>query len=177
MNTTPSAMIARIDLVASYISKIGIYISCALLVFITIIIFVNVILRSFFQYNLPFVEEWASLSLVPMSYLGLGYTLRKDKHIAADILIRKLSDKAKYICLLFVSIVALAVLLFYTEGAWDLFIYQFERNVTTNGSMRTPLWIASITVFIGLAIFLMDVCFWILHFILKLCGKKGLAFD
>ncbi len=176
MNNTPLVLLKKLDHISTFISKMGIYVSSALIVFITVIIFVNIILRSFFQYNLPFAEEWASLALVPISYLGLGYTLRKDKHISADVVIRTLSEKVRCICLLFVSIVAFIIITFYVEQAWEVFSYHFQRNITTNGIMRTPLWIASITIFIGLVIFLTDIFFWVLHFMLKLCNKKGLNF-
>lgn len=170
------SFIKKMDSAALFFSKTAFIAASCFIVFVAGMIFINVITRSFFQYNFPFVEEWASLSLIPMSYLGLGYTLRNDKHLAADIIMGRVSEKTKYILLFFISIFSFCVLLFFVLRAYDVFTYNYVRNVTTNGIMRTPLWIPSLAMVIGLALFLIDVFFWIFHIILKLCGRQGLSF-
>lgn len=176
MSDVHSSFLKKLDDIALFFSKTGFAIASCFILFVTGMIFINVITRSFFNYNFIFAEEWASLSLVPMSYLGLGYTLRNDKHLAADIIISRVSEKTKYVFLFFIAVFSFFTLLFFVFRAWDVLSYNYLRNITTNGIMRTPLWIPSVCMFVGLIIFLSDIFFWIIHIFLKLRGQQGLSF-
>lgn len=171
-----ASTLTALDRCANALSRLGILLSGGFIALVTAMIFINVLLRSLFGINLPFAEEWASLSLIPMAYLGLGYTLRRGKHIAADIVLSRVPVRVRRLMLLAVAVFSLFVLVFFLERGWELLSYNWARHVTTNGPMRTPMWIPSLAMFAGLLIFALDIVFWIVHLALGLRGRDGLLF-
>lgn len=171
------AAVEKVDRISLFFSRLGIYASGVMILVVTLMIFTNILTRYLFNFNMPFVEEWSTLMMVPMSYLGLGYTLRNDKHITADLVIARLSVENRNRVRLLIGFIALAVMLFVLERAFELFTYSLERGTTSSGPMRTPLWLPNAAMVTGLVIFVADIFFWILHSLMKMRGKKGLNFD
>jgi len=142
--------ISKIDKVIRTISVAEAGVSGALIVGMTVLIIAYVINRQFIGQIWLFVEEWVGLSLVPIAYLSIAYTLRRGGHINIDIVMVKLSPWKRNIVDALVSLVALVVLGYMTERSISWFIYVWQNHITSFGPMRTPLWGFSFTMVLGM---------------------------
>jgi len=138
-------------------------IGAVLIIAITLIVTAGVINRQFIGQIWLFVEEWTALVLIPISYLTMGYTLRWNKHIYVDLLVKRFSPRAQHALSAAVSAFSLLVLGFMLERSWNWFHYTLKDAVTSSGPMRTPLWIFSASMFAGLVLFAVDMLFYFLR--------------
>lgn len=160
-------IVAKIDSFFNYISRICAVISSALLIGITIIIFAGVVNRTFFDFTWLFVEEYSALALIPISYLTMGYTLRWNQHLKMDIVVRNVPMKVKKVFGIFAAIFSFVCIAYMAFSAIDWFTYTFERQITSSGTLRTPLWFISSTIVVGIVLFAVDMFFLILHRIIS----------
>jgi len=158
----------KVDKVFYYISTAGAVISGLIVAFTTLMIFANVINRQFIGQIWLFVEEYTALGMIPMAYLGMAYTLRWNKHIYVDAVITRFSSKTQNIVAALVSLFSLIVLGFMIERSWNWFIYTWSGHILSDGPMRTPLWLFSLSVVIGLAMYFADTLFFMINKIMAL---------
>lgn len=161
-------IIKTIDGIAFYISKLSMIFCGILLVFITAMIFAGVINRFFSLWTWLFVEEWSSLALVPLSYLAFGYTLRYNKHLKMDLLVRMMSTKLQNAFAVFSGVFSMVCLVFLIQFSKTWLDYQIENSVVSSGPMHTPLWIISLTIFVGMILFALDMFLFTINRILAL---------
>ena len=74
------------------------YILAAMLMVMTILAFINVIMRYVLLSSLPWIEELNRLGLVILSYTGAAVALKNHSHLGLSIVTDKLSP-----CLLYTS--------------------------------------------------------------------------
>ena len=65
---------------------------------VCILIFMEIILRTFFNITLFITSEYAGYTMSIITFLGLAYTLYNDGHIRVTILYEKFSEKKRIIC-------------------------------------------------------------------------------
>lgn len=124
--------------------------------------------RATFGFKWLFVEEWTSLAMVAISYLGLGYTLRRGRHIYVDVVLRTLSERKQLVCGVIASVVCMLVIGCMLERSLDLLSYNFARDVRSTGPLRTPLWIPTLAMNVGLFVCLIDFVFFFFDRLLRL---------
>lgn len=149
--------VRKIDSIAYMITKGAAVISGLLIALSTIIIFLYVINRSFIGQVWLFVEEWTSLALIPISYLGMAYTLRHNRHLYVDILMTRLKPKISRVIDVIIALFCIIVLAFMIERAMNWLEYTIVDRITSSGPMRTPLWIFTLTMAVGLIIYFVDM--------------------
>lgn len=71
------------------------YILAAMLMVMTILAFINVIMRYVLLSSLPWIEELNRLGLVILSYTGAAVALKNHSHLGLSIVTDKLSPKGK----------------------------------------------------------------------------------
>lgn len=170
-------LIKKIDSFFNNISRICAVISSILLIFITIIIFAGVFNRAFLSLPWLFVEEYSALALIPIAYLSMGYTLRWNQHLKMDIVVRNVPDRLKQIFGIFAAVFSLVCISYMAISSIDWFTYAFERHITSSGTLRTPLWMISSTIVIGVILFGIDMLLLIIHRIISMiCGGSVLKF-
>lgn len=165
-------IIQRLDAISYFISKASAIFSAFLISLTTVVIFAYVINRSFIGHVWLFVEEWSSMVLVAISYFGMAYTLRHNKHIYVDIIISRLKPKTKNTIEFIIAIFCLIVLGFMIERSINWLSYTIQGNIRSSGPMRTPMWIPTITMVIGLILYFVDMVFYLLKRFFSLLGKE-----
>jgi len=166
-------IVKKLDKISYNISRIGAVISGVLIALITLMIFCYIINRQFTGYTWLFVEEWAGLSMVPMAYLALAYTLRWNQHIYVDALVKRFSLKTQNIIGILISLLSLVVLGFIIERSFNWFIYTWVDHIASSGPMRTPLWTITISILVGSVMYFVDTFFFMVQKMLNLIGKTG----
>ena len=170
-------VVRRIDTILNTLDKAGVVISSAILVLVTLVITAGAFNRAFLGMIWVFVEEWSGLALIPMSYLVMGYALRWDKHMRVDLLVKKLPARWQHLFAVFAAVLSLICLGFMVERTWDWFAYTLQEQVTSSGPMRTPLWLFSASILLGLFLFALDMALFLINKLFRLfLGESPLRF-
>ncbi len=168
------SVIQRIDAVLNSVAKVCAVISGVLLVLATLLVTAGTINRAFVKMVWVFVEEWTALALIPMSYLVMGYTLRGNRHLSVDLVVKKLPARLQHIFAIFAAAVSLVCLGFMIERSWDWLVYTLEEQVTSSGPMRTPMWIFSASILLGLILFAFDMLLFLINKLFRLVLQRSL---
>lgn len=163
----------KLDLAANAISKLCLIIAGILLAGVTVMICAGVINRAFSLGTWLFVEEWSGLVLIPISFLAFSYTLRCDKHLKMDLIVRKMNKKWQDIMAIFSGIFSLICLVFMIIFSWNWYSYTVERDVVSSGPMETPLWIFSLIILVAMVLFAIDMFLYTINKISSLILKKA----
>ena len=78
------------------------------MLFTTILLFVNVVLRYFFSSAIFWAEEVLRYCIVWISFIGTAVCVQEDSHISIDILSGSLKPKGKRILKMFLQIAGMA---------------------------------------------------------------------
>ena len=163
----------KTDKVFDWISRVCAFCCGILLVGVTFMICAGVINRTFTTFVWLFVEEWASLALIPISYLAFAYTLRQGRHLRMDLIVRKLSSKAQNILAIFSAVFSFVCLIYMIQFALDRMQYTVVRSTTSSGPMQTPLAPFAACIVFGVCLFTIDMLFFLISRILELRQKEG----
>lgn len=147
----------KADRFVYFISKAAAALCGMILVGMVLIICSGVFNRLFIHQSWMFVEEWTGLALIPMSYLGFGYTLRYNKHLKMDLLVMRMSFKWQNIFAIFSAVFSIICLVYFVMFSYNWLDYCISRNTVSSGPMQTPLWIFSLTILIGCVIMTLDM--------------------
>lgn len=101
------------------------FVAAATLIFIALSVCFGVVMRYFFGRALIWVPEVNAYTLVPVTFLSATWLLRREKHVAMDILVERLSPKVQLSVDITISIICaimFLVITWYGAGAtWDAF--------------------------------------------------------
>lgn len=171
-------VIKKIDSFFNFLSKICFVFSAVIILATCLMILAGVINRTFIGAIWLFVEEYATFALLPMSYAVYGYVLRQNRHLKLDIIFNKMPYKVRIALAIFSGVVTLVVCVFMLMAAGSFMQYQIDSHVVSTGGTKTPLWIFSLTIVIGIALFAIDLIFYIINEIINMVtGEEPLKFE
>lgn len=153
--------ISTADKIIGSISLVGAAVSGILIIAAFLLIVVYVINRDFIGQVWLFPEEYIGLTLVPIAYLSMAYSLRRGAQVNMSIIINKFSPWKRNIIDLLASLIGLVVLGYMTERSISWFVYVWQNHITSAGPMRTPVWGFSLTMVLGMVMISLEM---ILHF-------------
>ena len=170
MNPLPKfiKVIQRIDGFLNALSKVCFALAAIIIVGITLMIFASVINRTFVGQVWLFVEDYATLALIPITYLVFGYVLREDRHLNMDLLFSRCPYKIKIFLSLFSGVFTLLVCCFMASQAWTYMMYQLDKSVVSSGAMKIILWPFSCCILISVILFMLDLVFFVLNRVIQL---------
>jgi len=154
-------VISRAKKIIRSISLVGAAVSVILFLTAFLLIVTYVINRKFIGQVWLFPEEYIGLSLVPIAYLSMAYSLRCGAQVNMSIILNKFSPWKRNIIDLLASLVGLFVLGYMTERSISWFVYVWQNHIVSTGPMRTPLWGFSLTMILGMVMIDLEM---ILHF-------------
>ena len=166
-------VVKKIDAVAFLISKIALWVCGFLLAGVTIMICAGVFNRLFIHDTWLFVEEWSGLLLIPMSYLAFGYTLRYNKHLKMDLVVKSLSVRKQNFLAIFSAAFSIFCLVFLLDFSYTWLSYTVQRSAVSSGPMQTPLWMFSLSIFLGLVLLAIDMVLFLANRVIFLLTGKG----
>ena len=158
----------KIDGFFDIISRACFALAAVVILCVTLLIFASVINRTFIGQVWLFVEDYATLALIPITYLVFGYVLRQDRHLNMDLLFSRCPYKVKILLSIFSGVFTIFVCGFMLSQAWSYMVYQLECNVVSSGAMKIILWPFSGCIFISIILFLLDLVFFVLNRVIQL---------
>ena len=136
-------VVETISSVSGWLSGIGVY-------GMTIVVFVDVILRYFFSSSLFFSEELSIYFMVYVAFIGAAMTMKKGAHIKVDLLYNRLSEKARLWLDTITTILGTIICFIMTWQSAFWVRYTYKTNFISPGILETPMWIPMACVPIGL---------------------------
>lgn len=124
----------------------------AILVVMMVLIMAEVIARSFFSISLQFVDEYASYTLVWVTFLGMSVALHDGALFRVGIIYDRLSPLVQTGVQVLWDLMALV---FSSVSAWACVrqvLSSYERDMVAPTVIATPLWIPQIVMPVGSAL-------------------------
>lgn len=127
------------------------YISAILLISTSLLVFIQVVSRYFFNHSISWSEEIALLMIVWFIFIGCSVAARQGAHVSMDVLENILSKKAtKYLSVIvnIISFVFCGIIVYAGIG-------MVQKAINLNSmatSISMPLWVAYLSVPVGMAL-------------------------
>lgn len=140
MKNTPANVCGRIDRVFQTVTKWLLYVGAAVLIFVMLVAFVDVIIAKIFGSSIPFATEIIQYCDVPLAYLGMGYTLLIGQMTSVDILFGKFSQGVQKILNLVYDVVGVGFCIFLGKLSLDNMLTLIANNTMANPKGGFPVW-------------------------------------
>ncbi|MBZ2174162.1 TRAP transporter small permease [Schnuerera sp. xch1] len=150
--------------VENVVEKIEEWVISLSVILMAILLIVSVIMRVFFNHSLTFSEELGQFLLIIVSFFGIGFCVRKNKHINMSIIFDAVNKKNKRKMMILIS--GLSTIITAVLGILSLqyimSVFNFGR---TSPALNIPMFWFYISVTIGfffgtieyLRIFIMNI--------------------
>ncbi len=99
-------------------------------------VFVNVVLRYFFNSGITWSEEASRYLFIWLIFLGAIVAFRENVHLGVDTLIRKFSAGTRRWILMFNNVLLIVTMCLCADGAWKLVLVTTTQ---VSASLRMPL--------------------------------------
>ena len=118
----------------------------------SVMVFLNVVLRYGFNQSLVVSEELARFTFVWLTFIGAVLTFRENAHIGIETLVQRLSRTGQLFCMFLSNLLVMACGAIFFLGAWQ----QLEINATMSAPVTgLPLaWVYGIGLFTGAGVFI-----------------------
>jgi C4-dicarboxylate transporter, DctQ subunit len=133
------------------INRLEEWLMAALLAFMTVLTFIQVVMRYVFNTGWVWSLEATTYSFAALVLIGMSYGVRTKTHIATDLLTRKLSEplRRRVAIVAIVACIAYALLMLYGS------VILVDRLMTLGNAARdipVPKWLLTATMPLGFAI-------------------------
>lgn len=139
------------------LSDVGGYAAGAMSVLLTALIAVSVIFRRVFNSPLLFTEEISGYMMVALVFLGLAYTMKKESHVRADILLSHVPPQARAVLETIATVLGLGFAGLLLAGTWRLVAEFYTQQTLSFRTLQTPLWIPGSLLVIGAALLILQL--------------------
>ncbi len=145
------------DRILNVITNITGVVAGLLVLFTGFVIVYEVICRSIFNATTEWVMEISTYCVVVAGFLGMGVAYAGKKHIHVDILISRLSPKARCYIEFGTAFIGAFYSLIFMQQSWEMAMFSLEINNCAPTTLSTPLWIPQISMPIGLLVLLLQI--------------------
>lgn len=115
-----------------------------------IVLFVQIIMRTFFSAPLKWAEELARYLQIWITFLGIGYGIRRGSHIGMTLLKDRLPPILKAICGLIVDVAGFLAFIVLFRTSLQFLAYQ---NVVST-AMELPMQLVYLVIPVGAVIYM-----------------------
>jgi C4-dicarboxylate transporter DctQ subunit len=133
------------------INRLEEWLMAALLAFMTVLTFIQVVMRYVFNTGWVWSLEATTYSFAALVLIGMSYGVRTKTHIATDLLTRKLSEplRRRVAIVAIIACIAYALLMLYGS------VILVDRLMTLGNAARdiaAPKWLLTATMPLGFAL-------------------------
>lgn len=115
--------------------------------FMAVIMIVNVIARSFFE-SIYFIEELTQITVIFVTFGGLGYGVRKARHIRMGAIFDAMNPKVQTILIWIICIIS-GVLMLFLSFKSITYIQRLVKFKEMTPALHIPYWITIVIVPFG----------------------------
>lgn len=150
-------MIAKIDCLATVISKIAGAFAALLLVYILLHIGYEIILRTMFDSSTYVLDEFVGYAIAAMTFLSLGHALDKGALIRVDLAITRMTGRPRRIIELFCITASFLMAGFCAWWVGFDALRHLTRGSVSESIAEVPLWIPTGAVWLGLVLLMFQL--------------------
>lgn len=122
-----------------------------IILFSSLLLFVNVVMRYVFLAPIFWAEELARYLMVWLIFLGAGEVAGGEGHISVDALIRSLSPRAKALLSCLSSLISLSFCIVLTYYGWR-HAMRVRLSAQVTAALDLPMWWAYMAIPVGSAL-------------------------
>jgi len=145
-----------IEKIINVCDRISLWVTDIFLAAMTILIFFEIIARTFLGFSTLIADEYSRYFLVAIVFLGLFHTFKKGNFIRVDFFYTRFfgGPKVRRIVDIFILITSIVYTVIITKGAFFSIESSIKHHSTSVFISETPLWIPNLIIPIGLIFFL-----------------------
>ncbi|HDY97164.1 MAG TPA: TRAP transporter small permease [Pseudomonas sabulinigri] len=149
---SPTALLSKalrtLDRTSEHIEKT---ILGASVLFLAGLLIIHVLGRQLFGNGLTGQVELTQISLIIMTFAGLGYGVRRARHICMSAFYDQLTGWPRKALLVFISLLTGALMFYFAWYAWE-YVSSIHSRGRTSSALQIPLWIPYLAAPIGFAL-------------------------
>lgn len=107
----------------------------------TLLLFVNIVLRYFFDANTTWAEEFIRYAMIWIAFIGSSICFRKGIHVGVDLLMNSLGIKGKRVLSIYINILAITFMAFLVKFGFDLVLFSINSGQITPSLKIKTFWI------------------------------------
>lgn len=142
-----------LELLNSRLSKGGAYISSILFVALVVLVMIEIIGRSFFDYSTMLADEYSGYFYLGSVFFGLAYTFNENIHIRINIVTSRVSKNAQRYIDIVAGVLATVILSFALYYSYLFMMDSYEMEMLSENVSETPLYLTQIPIVIGMTFF------------------------
>lgn len=119
------------------------FLSIGALCIMTLLVFMNVILRYFFHSGIPWSEEFARVCFVYVIFIGILIAARSNSHLTVDIITSHVPKPVQRVLAGLSGLIIISMTLVAFYGAINLIALTYEQRMPATGISAAWLYIAS----------------------------------
>ncbi|MEI3607487.1 TRAP transporter small permease [Pseudogracilibacillus sp. SE30717A] len=108
---------------------------------VTLLLFVNIVLRFFFSAGISWTEELVRYTIIWITFIGASICFRRGIHVGIDVLIDYLPEKGKKILSLIINIMAIALMICLIKYGSDLVMFSMNSGQLTPALQIKMFWV------------------------------------
>jgi len=135
-----------------WLSNGGAVLSSVALIILIVLILVEILGRSFFQYSTMIADEYSGYLYLSAVFFGLAYALNHESHIRISIITSRLGASASRWVDVFCGLMGVATMSVVVYYAWIFMMDTKSMDMVSEGVSQTPLYLTQIPVVVGSAL-------------------------
>ena len=135
-----SSAYIKVDTIFQRITKCLVYVGAAVLIFVMLVAFVDVIIAKIFGSSIKFATEIITYCDVPLAFLGMGYTLLIGQMTSVDILFGRFSDAVQRILNMIYDVLGIGFCVFLGKLSANNMLTHIAKNTLSNPKGGFPVW-------------------------------------
>ena len=153
--------------------KLEEYVLCASLVFTTLVVFAQVIMRSIFNSSLTWSEELTRYIFIWQIWLGVSIAQRDKAHIKVELFNSFVkNEKVRAVVDIFATLILIAFNIFLVAKGYEL-VQQMIQRGNVSGAMRLPMYYVYAALPVSSFILTLRLLGQLVEDCKKMAGKSG----
>lgn len=129
------------------------YLAASLLIFTSLLVFVQVVLRYLFNYSLHWSGETAIYLIIWFIFIGSSIAVRKNAHVSVDAVVAYLPPLFKKIFAIIATLLCILFCVILIKAGWDM-VSMVSRRGTIIPSIGIPMYIPYLAIPVGFTLML-----------------------
>lgn len=131
-------LVRKLDAIFERAITIPVLLAATLLIFLMLIVSTEVTMRLFVKRSIWWMPEVTEISLLYITFLTTAWVLKKERHVKMDIVLSRLSSRARAVMNIITSIIAAVCCLVVTWYGVVVTWEYFQGGHYIWGVLRTP---------------------------------------
>lgn len=129
---------------SSFASKLLKGLMVATMAIMSVLVFINVVLRYGFNSNIGTSEELSRLLFVWLTFLGAISAFAKNAHVRVDTFLRRMPPRLRHVVLIASDLAMLFVCGMVLQGCWRLSVLSADNYLPVSGIPVSVLYFAGV---------------------------------